>query len=113
MTSATVIGPSSITAPRNGRCDASRARRDGSRDVIPSTCESSSARSTSRHHHPGCPNETRPPSDSQTRMTGRWTWLRRGARVGVVTSAPLAAGVLLVWLIPTLLFGYPLVLLPL
>ncbi len=46
-------------------------------------------------------------------MTGRWTWLRRGARVGVATSAPVAAGVLLIWLVPALMFGYPLALLPL
>src|SRR4051794_25511999 len=46
-------------------------------------------------------------------MTGRWVWLQRGLRVGVATVAPLAAGVLLIWLVPTLLFGYPLVLLPL
>ncbi len=46
-------------------------------------------------------------------MTGRWTWLRRGARVGVATSAPVAVGVLLIWLVPALMFGYPVVLLSL
>src|SRR5438270_3359545 len=46
-------------------------------------------------------------------MTARWFAVRRGARVGLATSLPVAAGVLLIWLMPTLLLGYPLVLLPL
>src|SRR2546430_2558052 len=46
-------------------------------------------------------------------MTRRSFGLQRGVRVGVATSAPLTAGVVLIWLLPPLLFGYPLVLLPL
>jgi diguanylate cyclase (GGDEF)-like protein len=42
-----------------------------------------------------------------------WFWVRRGVRIGLATSAPVLAGVLLVWLIPALKFGYPLVLLSL
>src|SRR5437763_1910775 len=46
-------------------------------------------------------------------MAGLWVALRRGARVGIATSVPVVAGVLLIWLLPPLLFGYPLALLPL
>jgi diguanylate cyclase (GGDEF)-like protein len=40
-----------------------------------------------------------------------WFWVRRGTRIGLATSAPVLAGVLLIWLVPALMLGYPLVLL--
>ena len=43
----------------------------------------------------------------------QWSWVRRGLRIGLGTSAPVAAGVFLVWLVPILNFGYPLPLLSL
>src|SRR5215213_7899883 len=46
-------------------------------------------------------------------MTGRSSWLSRGTRVGFATATPVAVGVLLLWLVPTLMLGYALVLLPL
>jgi diguanylate cyclase (GGDEF)-like protein len=49
---------------------------------------------------------------SEMRLDG-WFWARRGLRIGLATSAPVLAGVLLIWLVPALIFGYPLVLLPL
>src|SRR5579859_1880867 len=39
--------------------------------------------------------------------------ITRGLRVGLATSVQVPAGVLLVWLVPALVFGHPLVLLPL
>src|SRR5579859_544454 len=39
--------------------------------------------------------------------------ITRGLRVGLATSVQVPAGVLLLWLVPALMLGYPLVLLPL
>jgi diguanylate cyclase (GGDEF)-like protein len=43
----------------------------------------------------------------------QWSWLRGALRIGLATSAPVIAGVILGWLVPALFFGYPLVLLSL
>src|SRR5437016_2165749 len=40
-------------------------------------------------------------------------WLLQGVRVGLATSAAVPVGVLIIWLMPSLLLGYPLFLLPL
>ena len=39
--------------------------------------------------------------------------IARGLRIGLATSVQVALGVVLLWLLPALGFGYPLVLLPL